>query len=46
MNYKMICKWLLLMMGLEVPVRGQGGNRGQLLLVLDLGLLSKMFEAC
>ena len=45
MNYKVICRWLLLVLGLEVLRRGQAVNQGQLQLVLGLGLLSNRYRA-
>ena len=45
MNYIVICRWLLLVLGLEVPRRGQAGNQGLLLLVLHPGPLSKRHGA-
>ena len=44
MRYKAICRFLLLVLGLEVPSRGQAVNQGQLLLVLGLGLLIKKYR--
>ena len=44
MSYKVIGKWLLLM--LEVSKRGQVVNESQLLLVLGLGPLSESYGAC
>ena len=44
-SYKAICRWLLLLLGLEVS--GEAGpavNQGQLLLVLGLGPLSQRCE--
>ena len=41
MSYKAIYRWLLHMLGLEVHSVGQAVNQGWLLLVLDLGPLSK-----
>ena len=41
MNYKAICRYLLLLLGWEVPRQNQTVNLGWLLLVLGLGLLSK-----
>ena len=37
MSYRMICRWLLIVLDLEVRRRGQAVNQGQLLLVPDLG---------
>ena len=37
MSYKVICRWLVLVLGLEVPKRGQAVNQDKLLLVLTLG---------
>ena len=37
MSYKVIFRWLLFVLGLVVPRRGQAVNQGQLLLVPDLG---------
>ena len=42
-SYKVICRWLLLVLGLEVPRRGQAANHSQLLLVLGLGSFSKRY---
>lgn len=36
-----ICRWLLLVLGVQVPRRGQAVNRGRLLLVPALGPLSE-----
>ena len=36
MSYKVICRWLMLVLGLEVPRRGLAANQGQLLLVPGL----------
>ena len=36
MSYKAVCKWLLLVLGLEVPRRDQAVNQCWLLLVLSL----------
>ena len=36
MSYRTICRWLLLVLGLEMPKRGQAGNLGRLLLLTDL----------
>ena len=41
MSCKVMCRWLLLVLGLEVPRRGQAVNQGQLLLVLGLGHLAR-----
>ena len=45
-SYKVIFRWLLIVLGLEVPRRGQPANQGQLPLVLGLGPLSKRHGAC
>ena len=45
MTYKVICRWLLLVLGLEIPKLGQAMNQGQLLLVPGLGLSSKNYQA-
>ena len=44
LSYKTICKWLLLVLGLEVPRLNQAVNLGWLLLVLGLGPLSKRYR--
>ena len=41
MRDQVICRWLQLVVGLEVPRRGQAPNQGQLLLVLVLGQLTE-----
>ena len=41
-----ICRWLLLMLGLEVPRRGQAVIQGWLPLLLSLGPLTKRYRAC
>lgn len=41
MNCKMICRWLLHELDLQVPKRGQVVNQVQLVLVLGLGTLIK-----
>ena len=46
MNYKVICRWLLLVLGLEVPRQDQAVNQEQLLLVPGLGPLSMRYRAC
>ena len=38
-SYKVICRWLILVLGLEVPRRVQAANQGWLLLVLVLSHL-------
>lgn len=45
-SYTVICDWELSVLGSDVPGRGSAGNRGQFLLVLDLGLLKKRYGAC
>ena len=40
-SYKVICRWLLLVLGLEVPRRDQTVNPSQMLLVLGLGPLAR-----
>ena len=45
-SYKVIYRWLLLVLGLEVPRRGQEVNQSWLLLVPDLGPLSERYRAC
>ena len=45
MSYKAICRWLLLLLGLEVPTRGQATNQDQLLLGLGLGPLIERYGA-
>ena len=44
MSYKVIFRWLLFVLGLVVPRRGQAVNQGQLLLVPGLGLLSGRYR--
>ena len=46
MCYKAICRWLLLVLGLKVPKRGQTANQGWLLLAPGLGPLNEMYKAC
>ena len=41
MSYKAICRWLLCVLGLEVPRRGQAEKQSWLLLVLGLGPLAR-----
>ena len=41
-----ICRWLLLLLGLEMPKRGQTSNQNWLLLVPGLEILSKRYRAC
>ena len=41
---KVICRWLLPVLGLRIPKRCQAANQGQLLLVLGLGQLAKDTE--
>ena len=41
MSYKVVCRWLLLVLGLNVPRQGQTPSQGQLLLALDPGSLSE-----
>ena len=43
-SYKMSCRWLLLVLVLEVPRQDQAVNKGQLLLVLGLGQISKRYK--
>ena len=40
-SYKAICRWLLLVLGLEVPRRDQTVNPSQMLLVLGVGPLAR-----
>ena len=40
-SYKAICRWLILVLRLEVPRKGQAVNHGRLLLVPGLGQLSE-----
>ena len=40
-SYKVICRWLLLMLGQEVPRKGQAVKQGWLLLVLTWGQLAR-----
>ena len=42
-GYKVICRWLLIMLGLEVPRWSKAVNGGQLLLVRGLWPLSKRY---
>ena len=42
-SYKAICRWLLLVLVLEVLRRGQDVNQGRVLLVLGLGQFSKRY---
>ena len=44
-SYKAICRWLLLVLGLEVPRQGQAVNQGWLLLVPGLGQLNERYRA-
>ena len=41
MSYRVICRWLLLVLSLEVPRRGKTVNQGWLLLVSGLRPLTK-----
>ena len=45
-SYRAICRWLLLVLGLEVPRWSQAANQGWLLLVLGLRPPSKRYRAC
>ena len=45
MSYKAIYRWLLLVLGLKVPRRGQAVNQGQLLLVSGLEPLNEIYWA-
>ena len=45
-SYKATCRRLLLVLGLELPRRGQAANQGRLPLVPGLGPLSKRYRAC
>ena len=45
MSYKVVCRWLPLVLGLEVPRRALTANQVCLSPVLGLGLLSKRFWA-
>ena len=45
MNYKAICRWLLLVLGLEILGQSQAVNLGRLLLVPDLGPLHNRYGA-
>ena len=44
MSYNVICRWLLLALGLKLPWACQAVNQGWLLLVPDLGPLSKRYR--
>ena len=44
MSYRAICRWLLLVLSLEVPRRGQAMNQGWLQLIPGLGPLSKRYR--
>ena len=44
LSYKAICRWLLLVLGLEIPRRSQAMNVGWLLLVPGPWLLSKTYR--
>ena len=46
MSCKAICKWLLVVLGWEVPRRSQTVNLGWLLLVLVMGPFIKKYEGC
>lgn len=46
MTSKTICRWLLLVVGLEEPKKDQTVYCGQLLLVPSLEPLSKKYMAC
>ena len=46
MSYKVICRWLPLVLGLELPRTGKFVNQDQLLIVLGLRPLSKRYRAC
>ena len=41
MSYKVVSRWLSLLLGLEVPGRGQAANWARLLLVPGLGCLAR-----
>lgn len=43
MSYRVISRWLLLVLGFRVPGRDESANRSWLPLVADLGLLSKRY---
>lgn len=43
MSYRAICRWLLFVLGLKVPKRGQDVNLGKFLLVTDVRLLIKRY---
>ena len=45
-SYKVICRWLLLVLGLEVPRRGKAANQSQLPLVSGLEPRGKRYGAC
>ena len=45
MSYKVICRWLLLVLGFEVPQRDQAVNQGWLLLMSGLGPFSERYGA-
>ena len=44
-SYKAICRWLLLVLGLDTASRGLAVSQGQLLLVLGLVPLSERYGA-
>ena len=46
MSYKVILRWLLFVLGLEVPRWGQSLNKCWLLLVLGLGPFRENYRAC
>ena len=45
MSHKAICRWLLLVLGLEILGQSQAVNLGRLLLVPDLGPLHNRYGA-
>ena len=46
LSYEVICKWLLLILDLQVSRLGQAMNQVQLMLVPGLGLLSERYKTC
>ena len=45
-SYRVIYRWLLLVLGLEVPGRVPAAHQGQLLLVAGLGPFRESYMAC
>ena len=46
MSYRTVCRWLLLLLGLEVLRRGQAVNQDWMLLLLVLGPSNERYKAC